>query len=60
MKEVLGVAPEVVTGDEEASAVLHRRDQELSGTRRPTRHRHGGGSTEFVLGGPEESAAPVR
>jgi exopolyphosphatase/guanosine-5'-triphosphate,3'-diphosphate pyrophosphatase len=62
VKEVLGVAPEVVTGDEEASLSFTGATREIAGT--PLARADccpppylvtdiGGGSTEFVLGGPE-------
>lgn len=54
VKEVLGVAPEVVTGDEEARLSFTGATRELSGTPAPYLVTDiGGGSTEFVLGGPE-------
>lgn len=53
VKEVLGVAPEVVTGDEEASLSFTGATRELTGTPSPYLVTDiGGGSTEFVLGGP--------
>jgi exopolyphosphatase / guanosine-5'-triphosphate,3'-diphosphate pyrophosphatase len=62
VKEVLGVAPEVVTGDEEARLSFTGATRELAGTA-PAQGGDcpppylvtdiGGGSTEFVLGGPE-------
>ena len=62
VKEVLGVAPEVVTGDEEASLSFTGATREIAGT--PLARADccpppylvtdiGGGSTEFVLGGLE-------
>jgi exopolyphosphatase / guanosine-5'-triphosphate,3'-diphosphate pyrophosphatase len=62
VKEVLGVAPEVVTGDEEAWLSFTGATREIAGT--PLARADccpppylvtdiGGGSTEFVLGGPE-------
>src|SRR5215475_8190312 len=62
VKEVLGVAPEVVTGDEEAALSFTGATREIAGT--PLARADccpppylvtdiGGGSTEFVLGGPE-------
>ena len=54
VKEVLSVAPEVVTGDEEARLSFTGATRELSGTLAPYLVTDiGGGSTEFVLGGPE-------
>jgi len=62
VKEVLGVAPEVVTGDEEAFLSFSGATRELAGTALardgdcPPPYLVtdiGGGSTEFVLGGPE-------
>ena len=54
VKEVLGVAPEVVTGDEEAWLSFTGATRELAGTPSPYLVTDiGGGSTEFVLGGPE-------
>ena len=56
VKEVLGVAPEVVTGDEEARLSFTGATRELTGTGTPAPYLVtdiGGGSTEFVLGGPE-------
>jgi exopolyphosphatase / guanosine-5'-triphosphate,3'-diphosphate pyrophosphatase len=62
VKEVLGVAPEVVTGDEEAFLSFIGATRELAGTALardgdcPPPYLVtdiGGGSTEFVLGGPE-------
>ncbi len=61
VKEVLGVAPEVVTGDEEARLSFIGATRELAGTSLATEGNCpppylvtdiGGGSTEFVLGGP--------
>ena len=61
--EILGVAPEVITGDEEAWLSFTGATRELVGT--PLADEClppylvadiGGGSTEFVLGGPDESA----
>ena len=62
VKDVLGVAPEVVTGDEEAWLSFTGATREIAGT--PLARADccpppylvtdiGGGSTEFVLGGPE-------
>jgi exopolyphosphatase/guanosine-5'-triphosphate,3'-diphosphate pyrophosphatase len=66
VKEVLGVAPEVVTGDEEARLSFTGATRELAGTAL-AREGHcpspylvtdiGGGSTEFVLGAPEGVSA---
>jgi exopolyphosphatase/guanosine-5'-triphosphate,3'-diphosphate pyrophosphatase len=57
VKEVLGVAPEVVTGDEEALLSFTGATRELAGVAGwPPPYLVtdiGGGSTEFVLGGPE-------
>jgi exopolyphosphatase/guanosine-5'-triphosphate,3'-diphosphate pyrophosphatase len=62
VKDVLGVAPEVVTGDEEAFLSFSGATRELAGTALardggcPPPYLVtdiGGGSTEFVLGGPE-------
>ena len=62
VKEVLGVAPEVVTGDEEAFLSFSGATRELAGTALARASECpppylvtdiGGGSTEFVLGGPE-------
>jgi exopolyphosphatase / guanosine-5'-triphosphate,3'-diphosphate pyrophosphatase len=53
VKEVLGVAPEVVTGDEEARLSFTGATRELTDTPAPYLVTDiGGGSTEFVLGGP--------
>ena len=53
VKEVLGVAPEVVTGDEEARLSFTGATTELTDTPAPYLVTDiGGGSTEFVLGGP--------
>ena len=61
--EILGVAPEVITGDEEAWLSFTGATRELAGS--PLAGECvppylvtdiGGGSTEFVLGGPDESA----
>ncbi|HEY7260264.1 MAG TPA: Ppx/GppA phosphatase family protein [Trebonia sp.] len=53
VKEVLGVAPEVVTGDEEAALSFTGATRELTETPSPYLVTDiGGGSTEFVLGGP--------
>jgi exopolyphosphatase/guanosine-5'-triphosphate,3'-diphosphate pyrophosphatase len=54
VKGVLGVAPEVVTGDEEAALSFTGATRELTDTPSPYLVTDiGGGSTEFVLGGPE-------
>jgi len=62
VKEVLGVAPEVLTGDEEAFLSFSGATRELAGTALSRAGECpppylvtdiGGGSTEFVLGGPE-------
>jgi exopolyphosphatase / guanosine-5'-triphosphate,3'-diphosphate pyrophosphatase len=59
VKEVLGVAPEVVSGDEEARLSFTGATRELAGGAAgdcPSPYLVtdiGGGSTEFVLGGPE-------
>jgi exopolyphosphatase / guanosine-5'-triphosphate,3'-diphosphate pyrophosphatase len=62
VKEALGVAPEVVSGDEEAALSFSGATRELAGTTLggpggcPPPYLVtdiGGGSTEFVLGGPE-------
>ena len=59
VKEVLGVVPEVVSGDEEARLSFIGATRELAGTAAgdcPPPYLVtdiGGGSTEFVLGGPE-------
>ena len=54
VKEVLGIAPGVVSGDEEAWLSFTGATRELSGTPAPYLVTDiGGGSTEFVLGGPE-------
>ena len=59
VKEVLGVVPEVVSGDEEARLSFTGATRELAGTAAgdcPPPYLVtdiGGGSTEFVLGGPE-------
>jgi exopolyphosphatase / guanosine-5'-triphosphate,3'-diphosphate pyrophosphatase len=53
VKGVLGVAPEVVTGDEEAALSFTGATRELTDTPSPYLVTDiGGGSTEFVLGGP--------
>ena len=61
VKDVLGVAPEVLTGDEEASLSFSGATRELTGAARASHDGCappylvtdiGGGSTEFVLGGP--------
>ena len=54
VKEVLGVAPEVVSGDEEARLSFTGATRELAGAPPPYLVTDiGGGSTEFVLGGPD-------
>jgi exopolyphosphatase / guanosine-5'-triphosphate,3'-diphosphate pyrophosphatase len=62
VKEALGVVPEVVTGDEEAFLSFSGATRELAGTALARAGECsppylvtdiGGGSTEFVLGGPE-------
>jgi exopolyphosphatase / guanosine-5'-triphosphate,3'-diphosphate pyrophosphatase len=54
VKEVLGVAPEVVTGDEEARLSFIGATRELTDTPAPYLVTDiGGGSTEFVQGGAE-------
>jgi exopolyphosphatase / guanosine-5'-triphosphate,3'-diphosphate pyrophosphatase len=62
VKDVLGVAPEVVTGDEEASLSFSGATRELAGAALARDDGCappylvtdiGGGSTEFVLGGPD-------
>jgi exopolyphosphatase / guanosine-5'-triphosphate,3'-diphosphate pyrophosphatase len=54
VKEVLGIAPEVVSGDEEAWLSFTGATRELTGTPAPYLVTDiGGGSTEFVLGGPQ-------
>jgi len=54
VKDVLGVAPEVLTGDEEAWLSFTGATRELTDTPSPYLVTDiGGGSTEFVLGGPE-------
>ena len=64
--EVLGVAPEVITGDAEARLSFTGATRELAGTALATDGACpppylvtdiGGGSTEFVLGGPEAAGA---
>jgi exopolyphosphatase / guanosine-5'-triphosphate,3'-diphosphate pyrophosphatase len=63
--EVLGVAPEVISGDAEARLSFTGATRELAGTALATEGGCpppylvtdiGGGSTEFVLGGPEEAS----
>src|SRR5580700_3911898 len=63
VSEVLGVAPEVLTGSEEAMLSFTGATAELAAARGPARFRVpflvadiGGGSTEFVLGMPGEPA----
>lgn len=58
VKGVLGVAPEVVTGDEEAALSFSGATRELAGGSLGCPPPYlvtdiGGGSTEFVVGGPE-------
>ena len=64
VRDILGVAPEVITGDEEAWLSFTGATRELVGT--PLAGEClppylvtdiGGGSTEFVLGGPDEAEA---
>jgi len=59
VKEVLGVAPEVVTGDEEARLSFTGATRELAGHHPPPYlvADIGGGSTEFVLGAERVHAA---
>jgi exopolyphosphatase/guanosine-5'-triphosphate,3'-diphosphate pyrophosphatase len=61
---ILGVAPEVITGDEEAWLSFTGATRELAGTPLAAQCLPpylvtdiGGGSTEFVLGGPDEAEA---
>ncbi len=63
VKEILGVAPEVLTGREEAALSFTGATAELAATRDSAPFRApclvadiGGGSTEFVLGSPGEPA----
>jgi exopolyphosphatase/guanosine-5'-triphosphate,3'-diphosphate pyrophosphatase len=65
--QILGVAPEVITGDEEAWLSFTGATRELSGTPLAAEcfppylvTDIGGGSTEFVLGGLDEEGAPGR
>jgi exopolyphosphatase / guanosine-5'-triphosphate,3'-diphosphate pyrophosphatase len=60
--DVLGVAPEVISGEEEARLSFHGATRELAGTPLAAENECpppylvadiGGGSTEFILGGPE-------
>ena len=62
VREILGVAPEVITGDEEAWLSFTGATTELVGTPLAAACPPpylvtdiGGGSTEFVLGGPDEA-----
>ena len=64
--EILGVAPEVISGDEEARLSFTGATRELAGTALAAEGACpppylvtdiGGGSTEFVLGGPEAAGA---
>jgi exopolyphosphatase / guanosine-5'-triphosphate,3'-diphosphate pyrophosphatase len=62
--EILGVAPEVITGDEEAWLSFTGATRELAGTPLAAECLPpylvtdiGGGSTEFVLGGPDAAEA---
>ncbi len=63
--EILGVAPEVITGDEEAMLSFTGATRELTGTTLAAACSPpylvtdiGGGSTEFVLGGADVSQVP--
>jgi exopolyphosphatase/guanosine-5'-triphosphate,3'-diphosphate pyrophosphatase len=63
--EILGVAPEVISGDEEAMLSFTGATRELAGTPLATACLPpylvtdiGGGSTEFVLGGADASQVP--
>jgi len=63
--EILGVAPEVITGDEEAMLSFTGATRELTGTTLAAACSPpylvtdiGGGSTEFVLGGADASQGP--
>ncbi|WP_033823764.1 Ppx/GppA phosphatase family protein [Kitasatospora sp. MBT63] len=60
VKDILGVEPEVITGEEEAHLSFLGATKELTGTDLPTPYLVfdlGGGSTEFVLGAAEVQAA---
>ncbi|MDH6116653.1 Ppx/GppA phosphatase family protein [Kitasatospora sp. GAS204B] len=60
VREILGVEPEVVSGDEEAQLSFTGATKELTGTAVPAPYLVfdlGGGSTEFVLGGERVQAA---
>jgi exopolyphosphatase / guanosine-5'-triphosphate,3'-diphosphate pyrophosphatase len=64
VRDILGVAPEVITGDEEAWLSFTGATRELAGTPLAAECPPpylvtdiGGGSTEFVLGGPDEAEA---
>jgi exopolyphosphatase / guanosine-5'-triphosphate,3'-diphosphate pyrophosphatase len=64
VRDILGVAPEVITGDEEAWLSFTGATRELVGTPLAAECLPpylvtdiGGGSTEFVLGGPDEAEA---
>ncbi|MGF1428345.1 exopolyphosphatase [Kitasatospora sp. LaBMicrA B282] len=60
VREILGVEPEVVTGDEEAQLSFTGATKELTGGAVPAPYLVfdlGGGSTEFVLGGEHVHAA---
>ncbi|WP_371498813.1 Ppx/GppA family phosphatase [Kitasatospora sp. NBC_00374] len=60
VREILGVRPEVITGEEEAHLSFLGATKELSGTDLATPYLVfdlGGGSTEFVLGAEEVQAA---
>jgi exopolyphosphatase / guanosine-5'-triphosphate,3'-diphosphate pyrophosphatase len=64
VRDILGVAPEVITGDEEAWLSFTGATRELAGTPLAAECLPpylvtdiGGGSTEFVLGGPDEAEA---
>ncbi|MGH3488968.1 MAG: exopolyphosphatase [Actinopolymorphaceae bacterium] len=60
VREILGVQPEVISGEEEARLSFTGATRELAGQGFPTPYLVvdiGGGSTEFVLGGSDESVA---
>lgn len=60
VREILGVEPEVVSGEEEAHLSFVGATKELTGGRFPAPYLVfdlGGGSTEFVLGGADVQAA---